>query len=275
MIGYGNSMFLATHGILARSASGTPVDPDAQAFITAAAITDPTQQAAINTLVVDLKGYSIWTKMKALYPFVGGTSTTMKWNLKDPRDLDAAFRLQFIGGGTWDNNGYTPNGTNGYADTKLALNTLTRDSNSSGIYIRTNDAGAYTEYGVFNSGTTGSLQLSVRGTDNNSYVRNGSSSFDTIANTDSRGFYQITRRNSTQIVYSKNTTKTTISRTATDVFSNPSFILIGALNFGSPSFYSIRQYAFAYFGNTSLSDTELDNMNTAVQAFQTTLGRQV
>ena len=75
MIGYGNSMFLATHGILARAASGGGVDPDAQAFITAAGITNPTQQAAINTLVVDLKGYNVWTKMKALYPFVGGTAS--------------------------------------------------------------------------------------------------------------------------------------------------------------------------------------------------------
>jgi hypothetical protein len=32
-----------------------PVDADAQAFITAASITDPTQQSAINTLVVDRK----------------------------------------------------------------------------------------------------------------------------------------------------------------------------------------------------------------------------
>ena len=78
--------------------SGLPTtDPDAQAFITAAAITDPTQQAAINTLVVDLKGYSIWTKMKALYPFVGGTASAHKFNLKDPRDLDSAFRLVFSG----------------------------------------------------------------------------------------------------------------------------------------------------------------------------------
>ena len=66
MYGYGNSMFLATQGILARTASGGGVDPDAQAFITAASITDPTQQAAINTLVVDLKGYNIWSKMKAI-----------------------------------------------------------------------------------------------------------------------------------------------------------------------------------------------------------------
>jgi hypothetical protein len=66
MIGYSISLFNTAHSILARSASGPAFDPDAQAFITAAAITDPTQQAAINTLVVDLKGYSIWTKWSYL-----------------------------------------------------------------------------------------------------------------------------------------------------------------------------------------------------------------
>ena len=95
MIGYSISLFNTAHSILARSASGG-VDPDAQAFITAASITDPTQQSAINQLVVDLKGYSIWTKMSAIYPMVGGTASSHKFNLKDPRDLDAAFRLVFM-----------------------------------------------------------------------------------------------------------------------------------------------------------------------------------
>ncbi len=40
--------------------SGGGIDSDAQAFITAASITDATQQSAINTLVTDLKGYEIW-----------------------------------------------------------------------------------------------------------------------------------------------------------------------------------------------------------------------
>jgi hypothetical protein len=141
MIGYGNSMFLATHGILARAASGGGVDPDAQAFITAAGITNPTQQAAINTLVVDLKGYNVWTKMKALYPFVGGTASQHKFNLKDPRDLDAAFRLVFNGGVTHNSNGVTFNGTNGYADTKLSPNsTLLQNNNSISVYSRANVA---------------------------------------------------------------------------------------------------------------------------------------
>ena len=112
-------------------------DADAQAFITAAVITDVTQQNAINTLVVDLKGYSIWTKMKAIYPIVGGTASQHKFNLKDPRDLDAAFRLTYAVGWTHSATGMTPNGAT-YADTKLIPNTtLSLNSTHISGYLRT------------------------------------------------------------------------------------------------------------------------------------------
>jgi len=45
-------------------------DSDYQAFITATGITEPTQSAALETLVSDLKSYGLWSKMKAVYPMV-------------------------------------------------------------------------------------------------------------------------------------------------------------------------------------------------------------
>jgi hypothetical protein len=107
------------------AAASVVFDTDAQAFITAAGITNPTQQSAINTLVLGLKADSIWTKMNALYPFVGGTATSHKYNLKDPRDLDAAYRLAFFGGMTHNANGIQGDGGSGYADTFAAINTST------------------------------------------------------------------------------------------------------------------------------------------------------
>ena len=92
-------------------------DPDAQAFINAAGITGTTQQSAINTLVVSLKANNIWTKFDAIYPMVGGTATTHKFNLKNPADTNAAYRLSFVGGWTHSSTGALPNGTNAYADT--------------------------------------------------------------------------------------------------------------------------------------------------------------
>ena len=56
-------------------------------------------------------------QLDAVYPFLGGTSSSCKWNLKDPRNLDAAFRLTFSGGWTFSSTGALPNGVNAYANT--------------------------------------------------------------------------------------------------------------------------------------------------------------
>ena len=256
------------------SVSTPTVDPDAQAFITAASITDPTQQSAIDTLVTDLKGYGIWTKMKAIYPFVGGTASSHKFNLKDPRDLDAAFRLVFNGGITHDANGITGNGVNSYADTQIALNTLSRDDNSGGIYSRSDLTGG-ADFGIYNNANNGSFQFSIKSS-GTWFTRNGSTTVNALSNTDSRGFFQMTRRNSSEYRKAKNNTKSTTLQGASDTFTNTEIIPICALRTsGTITSYSSRNYAFQYIGNTSLSDTELDNMNTAVQAFNTTLSRQV
>jgi hypothetical protein len=113
-------------------------DSDAQAFLTAAGITSYTQANAVNTLVVDLKSAGVWTKMKALYPFVGGTATSHKWNLKDPRDLDVAYRLTFNGGMSHDSRGIVPNGTTGYANTFIDPYVLSINSGF-GYYSQTNN----------------------------------------------------------------------------------------------------------------------------------------
>ena len=89
------------------------IDPDAQAFLTATGITDPTQESAVNQLVLDLKAAAIWTKMTAVYPIVGGTATTHKYNLVDPQDTDAAYRLDFNGTFTHSANGAAGGGAVG------------------------------------------------------------------------------------------------------------------------------------------------------------------
>ncbi len=56
-------------------------DPDANAFISAAGLTDVTQKQAIDQLVIGLKLYSLWTKIYAGYPLVGGSASAHKFNL--------------------------------------------------------------------------------------------------------------------------------------------------------------------------------------------------
>ena len=249
------------------------VDADAQAFITAASITDPTQQSAINTLVLDLKGYNIWTKMKALYPFVGGTAAQHKWNLKDPRDLDAAFRLVFNGGWTHSANGATPNGTNAYADTKLATTgNITQNSGSMGVYSRNNTAttGAHGSRPLTNSDL---FELFERWTDNNFYCYLNDAGPFSGSNNDSRGFNQGSRTASNALRYNRNTTTNTSTTVSTG--TNTLNIWIGASNRNnSGTYWNNREIAFFYIGD-GLTNTEMQNFYTAVQAFQTALNRNV
>jgi hypothetical protein len=271
MYGYGNSMFLATHGILARTASGGGVDPDAQAFITAAAITDPTQQAAINTLVVDLKGYSIWTKMKALYPFVGGTASTHKFNLKNPLDTDAAFRLVFSGGVTHSVNGVQFGGVNGYADTKFNLaSNVTQNNTHLSFYSRTNILSNQLDMGAQNTGFSTYLAFyypaNPYGGINSAETQRG-----TVTNT--TGFLIGNRTAQLQEKFIKNNVAETISKNSNGVPNSVAFIGASRHN-GAPLFYSSKQCAFASIGD-GLTDTEAANFYTAVQNFNTALARQV
>ena len=248
-------------------------DPDAQAFITAAAITDPTQQNAINTLVVDLKGYSIWTKMKAIYPIVGGTAAQHKYNLKDPRDLDAAFRMTFAVGWTHSANGMTP--TNAFANTFLAPSTqLSLNSTHISSYLRTNlqfagpiisteDASSYNN-GLYIWPWQSTNLYSVRINDNGATGVGA-------APADIRGLHVATRTAVGVKKYRLNNTQIFNSAEASTGLNTSSIYLAKSRNNAN---YNGNQQAFASIGD-GLTDTDAANFYTAVQAYQTTLGRSI
>jgi len=245
---------------------------DAQAFITAAGITNPTQQSAIITLVADLKTYGVWTKMKAIYPIVGGTASSHKFNLKDPRDLDAAFRLNFATGWTHSANGMLPNGTSAFANTFLIENTSlnTNDSHIS-IYSRTNATGAQCDIGAAIGTTQSNIFPNLSGI---FYPRVQASNAGTVVSLNTQGLFMANRVNSTQVQGWRNTTKYTITSSSTGKVTVPFWLGDLNLNGASGSVASQRQLAFSSIGD-GLTDTEAANFYTAVQAFQTTLSRQV
>ena len=128
-------------------------DVDAQAFFTAVEGGGDTlttdEKDGTNTLVVGLKSAGIWTKLKAFYPLVGGTITSQKWNLMNPLDTDAAFRLTFDNPGSftfnakgWKQAGLASQVANTYLNTATEL-TATDFSMGCSIYEATTTGNYY------------------------------------------------------------------------------------------------------------------------------------
>lgn len=218
--------------------------------------------------------------MRAVYPMVGGTATTHKYNLKDPQDTNAAFRLNLIGGWTHSSTGALPNGTNAYAQTFLVPGvTLGLYLMSVGYYSRTNSAGNFVDMGVINGAASNNPTLDM-------YIRTGSDLMSTwmskanatgrlqSAVTDSRGFFvQASNGTTTQTAYKNGVSIG--SNAATGLTINTYGIFLAAENgTGTANQYSNRECAFSFIGD-GFSSTDVTNLNIAVQAFNTTLGRQV
>ena len=251
--------------------SGVAYTARTTAFATATAITDTTILGALNTFDLGLISNSLDTKMKAVYPMVGGTSTTCKYNFMNAVDSNSAFRLQFFGGGTFSNNGYQPNGTNAYADTFYSQTTQGDNVNSGHIsyYSRTNSNGNEVEIGAAGTGNT-LLRARTSGISYTLINQSGTTSF---SDTDSLGFY-VANRTALNVVNGwkagvKKVTDTTSSSGLT--FYN---LYLAALNISYSQNYSTKQCAFASIGS-GLTDVEATTFSTLVQNMQITLSRNV
>lgn len=258
-------------------------DSDATSFITAASITSTTHITAINNLVFDLKQNNLWNKMLAIYPVVGGNATSHSYNLKDPRNLNAAFRLVFSGGWTHSSTGMLPNGTNGYADTFLTAATSLSVSNGHlSFYSRSQTlSGTNIEIGASINSSAIICALAVGRSTNQSIFWWGNQGASTIAifsSSSSQGFFIGNQNGATAA--GRNIYRNASAGTAASNYNNSSLgaipsITIGARNdvAGVDSF-STKQCSFASIGS-GLTDTDISNFGAIVEAYQTTLGRQI
>lgn len=244
-------------------------DPDAQAFFTAASITDNTQKSAVNTLVLSLKSANIWTKMKAIYPVVGGVESSHAVNLKQP----GTFNLTFQTGWTHSSTGMTSNGAT-YADTGLAPTLMTQDSIHGSSYLRNNTISDGPAFSTEDASTfNNAFYLFPKITASNIYsvrINDSTSAFLTQSN-DIRGLNLINRTASNSKKYRINNTEV-FALTTASTGRNSQSIYIARLR--TTNTFFTNQYSFISFGD-GLTDTEASSFYTAVQTMQTTLNRQV
>jgi hypothetical protein len=271
-IGFNSSLY---------NASGSNVDPSAAAFILAAGITNPTQQSAINTLVISLKTANIYSKMIALYPFVGGSATSHKYNLINPLDTNAAFRLSFSGGFTHNANGINPNGTNAFADTFLSGSNLVNNNTSWSFYSRSDQTNDNLDIGAANGSGTGLYCFTKRTVGNGGMVSYlyelprldvpliaastkliGASR---VSNISQKSFRE-------GVVIGTNVVLNTFN--ITTMTTNIVICAYRANSGGIPILHSSRNLAFLHIG-MGLSDAEFLSLATIVNTYQTSLGRNV
>ena len=203
--------------------------------------------------------------------YSANVAAQMKFNLVNPQDSDAAFRLAFSGGWTYSTNGAQPNGTNGYADTKLipSANLSTNNTHISS-YIRNTSQGVLL-------GTDNAFRLWIapnfNGTNRYAEINNGATTTPTTPISTLIGLWIGSRINASNVKLYNNA-NTNYSYNILSSGLDTSAIYISARNAGGASNYSSSQVAFSSIGE-GLSDADVAILNQLVTDYETSLNRNV
>lgn len=273
----GSTAFDELTVVVAAAGGGPPTDDDdVNAFLSATGITDPDLIDALYDLTTGMKTAGIWAKMRALYPFIGGTAAAHKFNLVNPADTDGAFRLTFPNGATHTANGAAFDGVNQYADTHFSPVSQYADwvhahvavyarSGASGPLVNTQEPG-YEEIAGIRLENTSIFHFDCFGGANNGRTSNFASQY-------TYGFFVGTRLNKDD-AWAIHDGTTTAHNTATIYGQGlPTPNIKIASNYNLSAFTGM-QVAFCSIGD-GLTDTQANSLYTLVQAYQTALGRQV
>jgi len=245
------------------------LDIDAKNFIDAALITDINHKKAINSLVIKLKSDNLWTKLQAIYPFVGGSDFSHKFNLKSPIDDDLSFRITYSGTLNHDYRGIVHLG--GFAFTQFRMDTNSIINNFHWSSYNSVDTFAY----LFQSGLCQFFPKITIGSDisvlSDMYDATGGNARVTAVNPNgnARGHFIASRTlTSTRHAIYKNGNLLNFKNATAGTLNNVN------VQIGSSASTSGAITSFATIG-VGLSDTDSANLYNAIQSFQTRLGRQV
>lgn len=208
-----------------------------------------------NTFVKGLVANSLWNSLHAIYPLLGISAADHKWNLKDPRDLDAAFRLTFD-----ETAGYETSHAGGgllgrasktfYANTFLSpATTITGHQGSLTFYTEsgTSDANEWAMGSYSSPGTYNSLIISRTDGSNYSYVMNAA----IVTSAVKKGVFTASRTDNTHNNLYRNDTSVASSATDQNLFAmstQPIYLMANNQN-GTKSGYTYKKCLYASIGN--------------------------
>jgi len=246
------------------------LDFNAASFISRAGITNPAQKTAINNLVIALKGYGIWSKMVALYPYVGGSASSHAQNL-----VNSSFTISWNGTVTHNANGVTGNGSTGYGDTTCKASDVGVNGGLS-TYLRALPTGDNNcSIGMQNASDRG-YEIIMNVSFGQKYgIWGATASIASQSTVPATGLYSVNRTSSTALTLYRNgssiasdSTSSSLSATALNIYT------LALNNNGSTSSFSEENCALDAI-HQGLTASEESNFYTAVQSYQTALSRQV
>jgi hypothetical protein len=197
-----------------------------------------------------------------------------KYNLKDARDLDAAFRLAFNGTWTYSKQGATPNGVNGFANTYLNATTVFTDKPLGfGVYVNTATTFVNDKHpiGAF-SGSTNYASIQINSGNALSFNMFAANTTSMTASPAATGHMFVTNNNTTVNAYVRTQTASG-SLNGTNRPNQP--FSIGGINVNGTTQQFVNNRFCAGYICDSLNTTESGNLYTTIQTYQTELARQV
>ena len=234
---------------------------------------------AVDTYVKTLKIKGIWNSYIAIWLWLGDTATSRKFNLKNPLDTNAAYRLAFAGGITHGPLGFHPNGTNGFADTFINPSLhLNIEESFFGYYNQDNTSVNTREIGASNGSYNLWIQTKIEG-NNRMQVRFHSATIIDSGSGDTsdlRAVNHVQREGGANVAMFN---RKDLIRRATDNTLNArpnAKIALGALSTATvPNSFSSRRHSMTYVGNAFFSPTQYIDHVDAIDALMLALKRNV
>lgn len=249
------------------------LDPDAAAYlaeVTAQGGTyTSTQETGVNNLFVSLKAANLYTKIKAMYPFVGGTANSHRINACNI----GTYTLTFNGGWTHTTVGISANGTTAYADTGLEVGTNVVVDNAHFCYRQTETSPANAGWDGYYRSSEGKVfgfNL-ITGTQCGLGLWYLAGNQGTLSNyTD---VFTGTRTSTTNGVLYNNTNAFKTDLTTRSEFTTKGNYFIGALNEnGTANYYNKNDYNFYTIGD-EITSGEITDWSNIWNDYITDMGR--
>jgi hypothetical protein len=254
-------------------------DDDAQAYFTAIETAggslSTSHKEAYNTFFISLKTAGIFTTVfDGLFVTAGGSAAASKFNLVDPQDADASYRLAFVNSASFASTGVTLNGTTQHIDPfyipAAGTKKMTATDSHISIYQRTSGSIAGVGWGVIDG--TSAMYLNPRATDGNYTLRYTDFGENSGALGTGKGLY-IAQTNGTNITLHKDGTQLELEVDNGSGETLPNLKLVfGALNAnGTVGNYRATEISIISFGKR-MDNTQRAAYETAVANLATALG---